>query len=452
MAAPTARGTASPIERAGQADLGMRAVESWGGLPEQLGALLVLDPAASDPAGLGRAVAERAARVPRLRQRLVRAPLGAGRPIWLDDPHFEPARHVRYTRCAQPGDERALLDVAVAVACQPLPADRPLWSAVLVSGLAGGGVGLVFVTHHALLDGIGGLAVLAALADGSAPEAGKFLPRPRPSYARLVADAWSSRLRAVAALPALRHTLRGPVAAAGGLRPARVPACSLLTPTGRRRRLAVVRADLDPLRDTAHRAGGTVNDVLLVAVAGALHTLLAHRGESVDPFVLSVMVSARRSAALTSLGNAALPLRVPVPGGGNPQERLTRIAGRVRAGRPAVAGPSLMALMGPAFRTLATLGVLRWYMDHQRRMHTLVSNVPGPGQPITIGGVPVRRIVPVAVGNAGNLSVTFLALSYAGSLTVTVVADPEAVPDLLVLVGALQEQLDGLSVRGASPA
>jgi WS/DGAT/MGAT family acyltransferase len=450
--APSA-GTASPIERAGQADLGMRAVESWGGLPEQLGALFLLDPAAaSDPARLGRVVAERAARVPRLRQRLVRAPLGAGRPLWIDDPDFEPARHVRYIRCPQPGDEQALLDVAAAVACDPLPADRPLWSAALVTGLAGGGIGLVFVTHHALLDGIGGLAVLASLADGTPPgTGGGSCPRPRPSYARLVADAWSARLRAVAALPALRHALRRPLAAAGGIHPARVGACSLLTPTGPRRRLAVARVALGPLRDTAHRAGGTVNDVLLVAVAGALHTLLEHRGESVDPFVLSVMVSARRSAAVTSLGNAALPLRVPVPGDGDPRERLTRIAGRVRAGRPAVAGPSLMALMGPAFRTLATLGVLRWYMDHQRRTHTLVSNVPGPGRPITIGGVPVRGIVPVAVGNAGNLAVTFLALSYAGTLTVTVIADPDAVPDLPVLVAALQEQLDGLSAPAASP-
>ena len=444
------------VERAGQADLGMRAVESGGGLPEQLGAVLLLDTAPGfDPAAAGRLLAQRASTVPRFRQRLVRLPPGAGRPIWLDDPTFDAARHVGHTRCPEPGDERALLDVALAVACDPLPRDRPLWSAVFVTGLAGGGAALVLVTHHALLDGIGGLAVLASLADGAPPGPGTDgFPRPRPSYRRLVGDAWSARLRAVAALAAWRHALRRPLDAAGGLHPARAPACSLLTPTGGRRRLAVARADLDRLRDTAHRAGGTVNDVLLVAVAGALHTLLEHRGESVDPLVLAVIVSARRSAELTTLGNAVLPLQVPVPGAGDPAERLQRIAGRVRAGRPAVAGPSLIALMGPLFRLLGALGLLRRYMNHQRRIHTMVSNVPGPGVPISLGGIPVRGIVPLAVGNAGNLSVSFLALSYAGTLTVTVTADAETVRDLPVLTAALQEQLDALgavSGRAASP-
>lgn len=446
----------APVERAGQADLGMQAVESGGGLPEQLGALFLLECGPGfDPAEAALLLADRAAAVPRLRQRLVRLPPGAGRPIWLDDPALDPDRHVRQVRCSPPGDEQALLDVAAELLCDPLPADRPLWAATFVTGLAGGGVGLVFVTHHLLLDGIGGLAVLASLSDGAPPgRAPESFPRPRPSYGRLVADAWASRLRAVAALPALRHALRRPFAAAGGLRPAPVPPSSLLTPTGRRRRLAVARADLGRLSDAGHRAGGTVNDALLVAVAGALHTLLEHRGESVDPIVLSVMVSARRSAEVTSLGNAALPLRFPVPGAGQPAERLRHIAGRVRAARPEVSGPSLMALVGPVFRLLAVLGVLRWYLDRQRRVHSLVSNVPGPDRPISIGGAPVRGIVPVAVGNAGNLTVTFLALSYAGTLTVVAVADPETVPDLPVLA-ALREQLGavaGVSDRGASPA
>jgi diacylglycerol O-acyltransferase / wax synthase len=455
----TAGRTASrtPIERAGQADLGMRAVESGGGLREQLGAVLVLSPKpGTDPAVLGRVLAERAAGVPRLRQRLVRPPFGAGRPIWLDDPDFDPGRHVRYVACPQPGDEQALLDVAVGVACEPLAPDRPLWRAVLVTGLAGGEVGLVFVTHHAVLDGIGGLAVLAVLADGTGPApVAEVSPRPRPSYVRLVADAWASRVRGMAGLPALRHALRRPLTAAGGVHPAAVPRCSLLSPTGPRRRLAVARGDLGPLRSAGHRAGGTVNDALLVAVAGALHALLEHRGESVDPLTLAVIVSARRSAEVTRLGNATLPLPVLVPGAGDPQERLRRIAGLVRSARPAVAGPSLMALMGPVFRLLAALGVLRWYLAHQRRVHSLVSNVPGPPAPFAIGGAPVRAIVPVAVGNAGNMTVNFLALSYAGTLTVTVTADPDAVPDLPVLAAALQEQLDalsGVSGRGATPA
>src|SRR6476620_4724367 len=164
----TAAGHAGPIERASAADLGLLAMESGGVGPERLGAVLVLDAGpGSDVESVRRALAERVRAVPRLRQRLVRVPAGCGRPVWVDDPGFHAARHVRILPCPDPGDEQALLDLAAAVIIEPLPRSRPLWAAALVPGVGGGRVGLVLVLHHVLADGIGGLAVLARLVDGA---------------------------------------------------------------------------------------------------------------------------------------------------------------------------------------------------------------------------------------------------------------------------------------------
>jgi WS/DGAT/MGAT family acyltransferase len=441
----------SPIERASPTDLAFRAMGSGGALPEQLGAVLLLGPG-TDPLAVERAAAERLAAVPRLRQRLERVPPGGGRPVWVDDPSCDARRHVRRIPCPAPGDEQALLDVAAAVATEPLPPDRPLWAAVVVTGLADGRIGLVVVLHHLLVDGVGGLAVLASLVDGAAPPpAVDGFPRPRPSWRRLAIDAARSRAAAVARWRSTARQARAALTAAGGMVPPRAAACSLLAPTGPHRRLVVARADLAALHAAAHDCGGTVNDALLVAVTGALATLLAARGESVDPLAVAVPVAARRSAQLTDLGNAVTPLVVAVPTGGPPADRLRRFAGTVRAAHAAASGPPLIATAGWLFRLLATAGCYRWYLRHQRRFHTLVSNVRGPDRPVSLAGAPVEAVLPFAVAEAGDVTVSFEALSYAGTLAVTAVADADAVPDLPLLVAALEDQFAQL-VTGPTPA
>jgi diacylglycerol O-acyltransferase / wax synthase len=118
--------------------------------------------------------------VPRLRQRLVRVPLGCGGPIWVDDPGFDIRRHVRAVACREPGNEPALLDTALSVIMRPLPRTAPLWSAVVVTRPVGGGLALAIVLHHALADGVGGLAVLAELIDGGARTPEVSFPAPGP--------------------------------------------------------------------------------------------------------------------------------------------------------------------------------------------------------------------------------------------------------------------------------
>ena len=150
-----------------------------GPVPMQAGAVLMLDAGPDfDLAAAKATLAARITAVPRLRQRLVRAPLGCGRPIWVDDRAFDIEAHVRSVPCQPPGDEAALLELVTAIATRPLPWSRPLWSATFVTGLASGRVALIVVFHHVLADGIGGLAVLASLVDSAPGAASAPLPRP----------------------------------------------------------------------------------------------------------------------------------------------------------------------------------------------------------------------------------------------------------------------------------
>jgi WS/DGAT/MGAT family acyltransferase len=441
-------GTRAVVDRASPTDLVMLAMDRED-MPEQVGGVLLLEGGPALDIGAAEALlAERIRTVPRLRQRLVPAPPGCGRPVWIDDAGFDVGRHVRQVRCPPPGDEQALLDIAVGLVAERLPRSRPLWSAAFVTGLAGGTVGLVLVLHHVLADGIGGLAVLGALVDRPTRLPAPEFPRRPPSAAELAVDAWQSRVRALSRLPSTGRRLRRSVAAAGGLHAGRAARCSLLQPTGPHRQLAVVRAELARLRAAAHRLGGTVNDVVLAAVAGALQAVLERRAESVDTFVVSVPVAIRRSAAVGQLGNRISPMLVSLPGAGDPAQRVRRVAAQTRIRKAAATEVPPPALIGPVFRVAARLGLVHRYMCRQRQLHTLVTNLRGPDRPLTFAGAPIDDVIPVALGDSGNVTVSFDVLSYAGTLSITVVADPDHVPDLPILAAALQAEL---AAAGAEP-
>jgi WS/DGAT/MGAT family acyltransferase len=423
----------------------MLVMEGRGRVPEQMGAVLRLEAgAAFDPPAVLRTLADRAGRVTRLRQRLVRTPLGCGPRIWVDDPADRPEDHLRTLSCPAPGDERALLGLAASLVAHPLPPTRPLWSAVLVTDLDDGAAALILLVHHVLTDGIGGLSILTQLIDPGPDEQVRAFPRPRPGLGALAVDALASRVRGVMRLRASWRDLRASVTAGGGLHPPAAADCSLLRRTGRERRFAVVRIDLPVLREATHRRGSTVNDALLVAVAGALRWLLAERGESVPVFRIAVMVGASAPAS-SERGNLATPLVVEVSGAGDPATRLAGIVGAVRAGRAAAEHAPMIALLLPVFRVLAAAGLYRAYLARQRRIHTLVSNVRGPGRPVALDGHAVTTIIPIAVGEAGNLTVNVLALSYAGTLVITLAVDPDHVPELVALGEVLENELLALT-------
>lgn len=445
-----------PIERASSADLVMRAMEARSAVPQHVAVVLLLEPGGAGPGELAHLLRTRAAGIPRLRQRLVPVPPGCGRPVWVDVPQLDAGAHLRYLPCPPPWDEPALLGLVAELVGERLPTDRPLWAAAVVPGLAGGRTGVVLVVHHVVADGLGGQAVLAGLLDPRPGDGGPAVPAPstpqaRPGWGSLAADALRADRARLGQLPATWRDLRRSLRAAGGLRAEPAARCSLLARTGGATRLAVARTDLAAIRAAAHRHGATVNDAVLAAVGGALGTVLGKRGETVDTVRVAVMVSARRTAAPDQLGNQVTPLLVDVPAGGAPDDRLRQVAGRVARARDQATGPSVVTVLGPAFRWAARAGLHQLLMRHQRRMHTLVSDVTGPAAPVTLGGRRVAAMTPVAVGESGNITLGFVVLSYAGVLTVTVVGDSR-VGDLPVLAGALQAELDALAGPAARAA
>ena len=427
------------IERASADDL-LQLASDTRRAPMQVAAVLVLGRGtALDLSAVRSAIAERISAVPRLRQRLLRPPPGCGRPVWVDDPRFDIRRHVRHLPCPAPGDTEALLAVAAEAATARLSRTRPLWSATLVTDLADGRAALIVVFHHVLADGIGGLAVLAQLVDGASTSADSRFPRQAPSNGDLLRDALLGRLRAVAALPSNLRRLRGAFSELSAAGTTRRQRSSLNQPTGPRRRLTVAHAELGAVRELAHAHGGTVNDVLLTAVAGALGAVLRHRGEFVDTVVISVPVSARRAATATDLGNEVGVIPMAIPTTPDPLERLTRTIGITRNRRQAPRAASA-ALLAPAFRVLARLGLFRLFVDHQRLVTTFLTNLRGPDSALSFLGAPITDVIPVGT-TTGNVTVSFGALSYAGKLTITVIADPDHFPDLSTLQRELQREL-----------
>jgi diacylglycerol O-acyltransferase / wax synthase len=425
-----------------------------------IGAVLLLGAAPGfTVAEARRVLGERIRTVPRLRQRLYRAPPGCGRPYWADDPAFDINEHVRQACCPPPGDERAVLDLAAAQLREPMPRSRPLWSATFVTGLAEGGTGLLVIMDHVLADGVAGLAVLGMLVDQVAETvqapADRF-PVPAPRARELAADAWRSRLRraeragpgALSQAHGLRRIREGMAELGGARPPRRRPATSLNRPVGPRRRLDVVAVELAAIRGLGHAHGGTVNDVVLAAVAGALRTLLAARGEQLDEVTITVPVAARQAATGGELGNQIGIMPVTVPAIGDFGTRVTRTAAITRERKSGARGASA-ALFVPAFLLLASTGLLRWFARHQRVVQTFVTNLHGPESPLTFGGAVVRAIIPIP-STTGNVTVTFAAASYAGTLRITILSDPSRVPDAPALAAALRNELSAQALRPRS--
>ena len=325
----------------------------------------------------------------------------------------------------------------------PLLMSRPLWSATFVTGLAGGRVALVVVFHHVLADGLGGLAVLAQLLDAPVGVSSRRgFPQPPPTRRQLRADAGRARLAALRRLPTALRGVRGGVRELDLARMKPAQRTSLNRPTGPRRRLATVRTDLAPIRDLAHARDTTVNDVVLTAVTGALRRLLLGRGEQLDEVVVSVLI-APSTAGDVGPGNRAGVMPVRLPTGGDPEERLRAAAAATRARKHGTRGAST-ALLAPLFRLLAVLGLLRWFIDHQRMVTTFVTNLAGPRDSATLAGMPVVDMQAVSL-TTGNVTVAFAELSYAGTLTMTIAADPDHIGDLDILVAALHDEFRQLA-------
>ena len=305
-------------------------------------------------------------------------------------------------------------------------------------------------------DGIAAVAMMGALFDpgvpGTEPDAPAWRPRPAPGRRELLADAMRGRaLATTGVLSGLRRPaafttrVRGLARNAGDLaREGRAPRVSINVPVSGHRRLVLVRADLDRARSVAHAHGGTVNDVVLAAVAGGARRLLAARGELAPGLVLkaSVAASLRDPAQRQAAGNRVGTMIVPLPlGEAGPGRLLARVAA---ATAPRKRRPPYQ----PNGRLLQ-----RWMvrvMARQRLVNLLVSNLPGPPVPLFIAGARVTEIFQIAVVQ-GNVPISVGALSYAGQLNLDITGDSGAVPDLAAFADGVTGTLAELGVLAAAP-
>jgi WS/DGAT/MGAT family acyltransferase len=419
-------------------------------------------------------VASRLHLVPRFRQKLRFVPLGLSRPVWEDDPHLNLEYHVRQTALPPPGSEEQLRTLAARIFSQSLDRSKPLWELWLVDGLEGDLFAVVGKSHHCLVDGVSGIDLTTVLFDterepaGQATSPDEWLPRPEPSDAEVAADAILDRLtnpREIAA--SVADVVRAPREIAGRVQEA-IAAVGEFTGTGMGappspfnvdiggyRRFAWVRGDLGQLKQVKDRLGGTVNDVVLTAVTGALGRYLRARGYSTADLELRAMVpiSVRAAEEHRALGNRVSAMMAPLPVGvEDPAKRLRMVndaMGDLKSSRQAVGATLLTELTDFAPPTIAAQAAR--LQSRQRFFNLVVTNIPGPQFPIYILGRRLLSVFPM-VPLAKRQAVCVGIVSYNGQINFGLIGDYDAMPDLDELARDLEHAIAELAtVTEASP-
>jgi diacylglycerol O-acyltransferase / wax synthase len=403
--------------------------------------------------------------VPRFRQKLRFVPLGQGRPLWVDDPHFNLDYHVRHTALPPPGSEEQLRTLAARIFSQRLDRTKPVWEIWLVDNVQGGRFAIIGKTHHALVDGVSGVDITTVLFDldrepEPVVEPQPWLPKPEPSDAQVLAEALTERatrpiqavrgLRGLARAPreAAQAALEGAGAAGSFLRTGfRAPPSPINAPIGPYRRFAWVRAELAELKRIKDIAGGTVNDVVVASVARALGRYLRSHGHSVASLELRAMVpvSVRAAGEHGALGNRVAAMMAPLPiWCDDPLECLrtvTATMGDLKASKQAV-GASLLTgasnFMPPTIAAQAAR-----LQSRQRFFNTVITNVPGPQFPLYLLGRELQDVFPM-VPLAKNQSVCFGIMSYNGRVNYGVTADYDSLADLDSLAEELEAAIAAL--------
>jgi WS/DGAT/MGAT family acyltransferase len=432
-------------------------------IPMHVGGVLILERPHGGAEALAALVEARLPLVPRYRQRVAEVPGHLANPVWVDDPDFDITYHVRRSGLPRPGTEAQLLDLVSRLASRPLDRTRPLWEAYLVEGLSDHRVAVVTKTHPALVDGLSALdlgqVLLDVDPDAPTPPAGEWRPRRPPNGAVLVwqaLDEYARRPSAVVeaargAITDVRATAtRLPGVVGGLLRTARkaimpAPQSPLNASVSRQRRIAVARAELGDLKMIRKAHGGTVNDVLLTVVTGALREWLLSRGEPVVAGTsVRALVPVSMQAEDDAPGNRVSSYLVDLPvGEPNPRVRLARLSYAMRGialHGQSVGADSLIALTGFAPPTLHALGARAARGLSRRLFNLVVTNVPGPQLPLYAAGsrmLEVFPVVPLARGQGLSIGMT----SYDGRVYFGLNADRDVVGDVDVLADLLEQEV-----------
>jgi WS/DGAT/MGAT family acyltransferase len=403
--------------------------------------------------------------VPRYRQRIRRMPLDLARPAWVDDPHFSLAYHLRHTAIPSPGGDAQLRALVGRVMSQRLDVDRPLWEMWLVEGMSDGRWAVVTKTHHAMIDGLAGNELMETVLDRvpgrRRPAPSGWRPRPEPStlglaaagagwLARLPAEAGRAATSAASALRSPADVLRAGAVRAYGMaefgRTAASPTSVLNGPLGPHRRWGWARAELADVKAVKDTRGGTVNDVVLAAIAGGFRTYLLGRGEDVDGLLVRslVPVSIRTEDHRGRLGNQVTAVFADLPVGiADPAGRLASVSRQMdhlkRSG-VAVTVDSMMSAGDFVPATLMTLGARIYAKTGQRVVNTVTTNIPGPQYPLYLLDRRMLEMFPyIPVAQGVRISVGIV--SYDGHLAIGTTGDYDAVPDLDILCSAIEDGL-----------
>lgn len=403
--------------------------------------------------------------VPRYRQKVRSIPGHLANPVWVDDTDFDLGYHVRRSALPRPGSDEQLRELVARVQSRALDRNRPLWEMYLVEGLAGGRFAVIHKTHHAMVDGISAVDIAQVILDTSPipreiPE-DLWMPRPEPGSASLLLDAVTELIRRPTAVAdtvriglADARNVASQVSAAvtGVLSAARIaarpaPDSPLNSAIGSQRRFAVARTELEDYKKVRQHRNGTVNDVVLATVTGAIRGWLLSRGEPVTPSTTvraMVPVSIRGDSDSGQLGNRVSSYLVDLPvGEPNPMVRLSQVSYAMKAHKESgqsVGAEALVALSGFAPPTLHALGARAANSFTRRLFNVVVTNVPGPQFPLYASGARMLEmfpVIPLAAGQAVSIGLT----SYDGGVFFGLNADRDAMHDVEVLGSLIEESL-----------
>ena len=438
--------------------------------PMHVGSVAVFDGPAPTYGDVVRLLLSKLPLVPRYRQRVREVPMQLGRPVWVDDPHFQILYHVRHTAVPGPGSDEQLRNLAGRVLGQRLDMAKPLWELWLVEGLAENRWAIISKVHHCMVDGIAGTDLMQLMFDldpdatHEAPE--DWTPRRTPSSLSMVTEAVTESvahpLRQLSSLPSVGAAVRGAKALAetGKTVAQTVPslakqavtptARSLNGPIGPHRRWAWTEGKFEEFKAVRTVFGGTVNDVVLASITGGFRDLLQGRGElSSEKLVVRSMVpvSVRQASQKGALDNQVSAVFVDLPVGlPDPVARLNAIRGQMdeyKKTMQALDAGSIIEMGNFVAPTLLALGVRAALQAGQFWCQTVTTNVPGPRVPLYVLGKRMSSAyayVPIAGGTRCSIGI----FSYLNTMTFGLNADFDGYPDIDVLSGGIRRGLDEL--------
>jgi WS/DGAT/MGAT family acyltransferase len=403
--------------------------------------------------------------VPRYRQRVVHPPLQTGRPLWVDDPDFTISYHVRHSALPRPGTDEQLRRLVGRIVSQRLDRTKPLWEIWLVEGLADDRFAIINKTHHALVDGVGGVDILTALFDlerdapRTAPE--PWEPQPTPGTLGLVLHSAEAAVSIAAgittglltAVTRAQETARRVAEAGQGVLeigqrlvdPA--PSTPLNRKPGPHRRFTTVACDLDDFKTVKNALGGTVNDVVLTVVAGALGRFLQARGMDTTGLVLracvpmSVRTPDQRGGAGNRITIMVAPLPVGTPDSAQRLAQVREAMDGVKNSKQAVGAETLTRMEN--FMPPTVLAQAARLGFSPRLYNVLVTNIPGPQFPVYLLGRQMLALFPVAFLAPTHLLAIGI-ISYHGRVTLGLIGDYDGMPDLELLAKEIEGALDEL--------